>query len=116
MTGKQLVFVVMNQIKNEKKHAALVLNDGDSLCPQTKRLLFNTFKVWIVTTAKDDHFRLAGLELHTIYVDENFDLESDTVRYLLTRVRPRVGTGITILRSGEDECTCKKSTRDCRSD
>lgn len=111
MTGKQLTQVVFNQIANEKKRAALVLAPDDDLCTQTKKLLFSTFNVWVIGHSKDSYFRLAGCHLHTIYVDETFDPEADVIRYLLTRVRPLVGTGITILRSDKHECTCKKSSR-----
>jgi hypothetical protein len=114
MTGEKLIRIVFNQIANDKKRAALVLDPDDSLCPETKHILFDTFNVWTVAHNQDSYFRLAGCHLHTIYVDDAVNLEADVIRYLLTRVRPLVGTGITILRSDTHECTCKKSPRNNR--
>jgi hypothetical protein len=88
MKGSFVQQVIYKQIENGKKHTAVALGVHETMDPHTADMLCRTFNAWVVKPRNNDCFRLAGLHLQTIYIDESSELDPDTMAYLLTRVRP----------------------------
>jgi hypothetical protein len=97
MRLKKLQNLVKCQKANGNKNCVYLMGIGEQMTSLMKNRLYDNYKVWCVHPKHRDYIRVAGLELHTIYVDEISKIDEDAMEYLLTRVRwPKGETGIPI--------------------
>lgn len=89
--------IVECQEANGNKNAVYALGINENCMHAMRDKLYKKYRVWIIEPKMRDCYRVAGLELNTIYVDEESELDTFTMEYLLTRVRwPRGETGTPI--------------------
>jgi hypothetical protein len=89
--------IIKKQKENGNKHSVYAIGRNENVCNVYKRELY-AHKVWPVLPTNDDCFRVAGLCINTIYVDEESVLDEKTMEYLFTRVRKPEGDVLTIIK------------------